>query len=308
MMTMMMKVRVFFLSMISAALPACGDPAGDGDSTSDDADITVENGCYDPAYVGVEAAEIGCGLLQSFGDPDFDMRFAEEVAIQSEFWKLSPTVYPFDECPGIRNALSSPQGFILFGINLTIGTILDTGSELPLAGALAHEWAHQVQFEFGWSDDGEPTVRSTELEADAFSGYYMGLAKSWSGEEIDTYFQTLFDLGDYQFNDPMHHGTPEERVAAGALGLLVAQQAIDNDTPYSHEELHQLFREMIARAIVEPATPLVVSVAQPELIAAVSAIAVGRHSIRTIPARPLDPTVRARLFPIRAADAPRVRR
>jgi len=223
-----------------------GCPSTTTDSVVQTFDVDV--GCYSPAYSGANTGQIGCGLTNTLGDPVLDQRFNEELWIQAQFWGLTPSVYIFDECPGNMNALSFPEGFILFGVQLTYDTIISTGSDLPIAGVLAHEWAHQVQFLYGWMNNGDPTVRRTELEADAFSGYYMGLAKAWAGSEMDSYFQMLESLGDTNFTHPQHHGTPEERRAAGALGMEVALEVAQSGVWKSYAELHAIFGDQRRRA------------------------------------------------------------
>src|SRR5260370_2312466 len=69
-----------------------------------------------------------------------------------------------------------------------------------IAGTLAHEYAHQLQFHNGWMRPTDNTVRTTELEADAFSGVYMGLVKGFGDQTIRAYFATLASFGDYYFN------------------------------------------------------------------------------------------------------------
>lgn len=203
--------------------------------------IGVEKGCYSNSYNGANSSQIGCGLINTFGNASFDQRFFEEIQIQNSYWGLNTAVYAFDECQGKKNALSFPDGYILFGRNMVYDVILSTNSEIPVAGVLAHEFAHQIQFAYGWQNNYEPTVRRTELEADAFSGFYLAMVKASAGAEIGTYFDTLFNIGDYQFNNAGHHGTPTERRAAGIYGLEVAFQSMSTGYLYSYQELHSLF-------------------------------------------------------------------
>lgn len=213
---------------------------------------SVQIGCYSASYQSYAPNAIGSGILSSSGNATFDFRFGQEVAIQYTFWAGVPaTVYLFDEGPGVINALALPQKVILLGRNLSIDVIVSTGTDLPIAGVLAHEWGHQVQFAFGWMNQQAPTVRLTELEADAFSGYYMGLAKGWAGPQLNTYFANLFKSGDYQFNHPSHHGTPNDRVAAGGLGMSVAAQSIRTGIRYSYLQLHSMFTSGIKSTILD---------------------------------------------------------
>ena len=133
------------------------------------------------------------------------------------------------------------MGVILFGRNLTNDILSNTQGGYGIAGSLAHEWAHQLQFRNGWQRPGDSTVRTTELEADAFSGLYMGLYKDADSSKLNAYFATLAHFGDYAFTDPSHHGTPDERVAAGLLGLTVANDMIQNGSRPSFLQIHDFF-------------------------------------------------------------------
>jgi len=206
-------------------------------------------GCYQPSFAGAAASNFGCGILPSFGNPLIDGPWQQEIQIQTQFFSGVPAqVYPLDECsPATMNAFATPDGFILMGRYFANDIIQRTGTNLPIAGVLAHEWAHRAQFTFGWMIRTEPTVRRTELEADMWSGLYMGLAKSWTGPLMQSYFQTLFNIGDFNFNSPNHHGTPNQRYAAGATGINLAFQLIQTNTRLGYEQIHAIFLNEVTR-------------------------------------------------------------
>ncbi len=248
--------RRSFLTSLAAGAAVCGCGGGGGSDDSAEAPAgprgslrTLGAGCYSPAMAGYDTGSIGCGIGTTFGDPWFDQRFIQELNLQAAFFAgFTPAVYVLDECSVVQaNALSDPRGFILFGRWLALKTIVETRSELPIAGILAHEWAHQMQFRFSWMQTSEPTVRRTELEADMWSGLYMGMAKLWAGPQLSAYFQALFNLGDFSFNDRNHHGTPNQRLAAGATGLNVAQQVLTSRQRLSVDQFHQIFLTEISR-------------------------------------------------------------
>ncbi|NNG27491.1 MAG: hypothetical protein HKM87_08190 [Ignavibacteriaceae bacterium] len=239
-----MKYNMLVVIVLSAFLFTCDRNENVLEPSNN---VQVQVGCWSPSYVGYANSQIGCGLLQSFGDANLDQQFNGEVGIQRSFWQgVNASVFIFDEC-GDKNALSFPQGYILVGINLFFDVIYSTGSTLPNATVLAHEWVHQVQFRYGWMNNNEPTVRRTELEADAFSGYYTLLIKSWAIEQFNTVFATLYNLGDYNYNNRGHHCTPQERVNAGYLGMNTAIFALQNGISYSYLDLHQIFGNQLAK-------------------------------------------------------------
>ena len=94
-----------------------------------------------------------------------------------------------------------------------------------LAYVVAHEYAHNVQSEFGISSTG-PTVKRQELQADCLAGvfanseYYAG---ALDAGDVEGAISEADFLGDFQYTDPGHHGTPEERAAAWRLGYNTGQ-------------------------------------------------------------------------------------
>ena len=98
-------------------------------------------------------------------------------------------------------------------------------------------------------DQTEPTARRTELEADMWSGLYMGLIKLWTGQYLQAFFQTLINIGDYNFNSPTHHGTPNQRYAAGATGLTLALQLLQTQTRLDYSQIHALFVNEVTRIV-----------------------------------------------------------
>ena len=201
-------------------------------------------GCY---AAGAGSGSLGCGVGRTLGDPAADAAFLSEIQYQSQFWGGVPaTVYVLDECqPEYANAYALPSREILFGRHLFHKLARQYGNGLPISGVLAHEWGHQVQFAYGWMNAGGGTVRPTELEADAFAGYFMALAKSWAWPLIGSYFQSVYNSGDTNFNHPSHHGTHQERLAAARLGFEAAGYAIRLGRPLHYVELHQAFRQQI---------------------------------------------------------------
>jgi predicted metalloprotease len=102
------------------------------------------------------------------------------------------------------------------------GTRHATG-DFSVAYAVAHEYAHSLQAELGViaspANDYTLTypVYKTELHADCWAGvwansaYYQGLLEAGDIEEA---FQSALDLGEYDYADPAHHGTPAQRSQA----------------------------------------------------------------------------------------------
>ena len=98
----------------------------------------------------------------------------------------------------------------------------DTG-DFSVAYVVAHEYAHELQNEIGiFTTAGSIyPVYKIELHADCWAGVW---AKSAEDEgildkgDIKEAGQTTLDLGDYAFDNPQHHGTPEQRNEAFLAG------------------------------------------------------------------------------------------
>ncbi len=187
----------------------------------------------------------GCGLLSSLGNAQMDAAFAQDIARQNEFWGLPTTVNVYYDCDGL-NALSFNQHVIIYGY----GLFWKLGSEAQdynvTTGVLAHEFGHQVQFAAGWVYPG-PTARARELEADGFGGFYYYLRLGWSSQQIQgDFLSTLSSIGDTNFTDPGHHGTPQERATMGGYGAYLAAYALQQAQPPSYEQLHEAFQQQIS--------------------------------------------------------------
>ncbi len=94
----------------------------------------------------------------------------------------------------------------------------------------AHEFAHHVQAEipaFGGPRPSPEESRRIELMADAFGAYYSAHARgaSFQTKRIVDVVESAFGAGDCRFDDPIHHGTPNQRGAAAAWGAGIADSA-----------------------------------------------------------------------------------
>jgi hypothetical protein len=248
-------IRVACVLTSMTALGGCGSPTKPSDKGDTQGDSGTVNsaksfvGCY---AAGTNLAGVGCGVVTTLGNAFADSRFFSEIQIQSAFWQGIPaTVFVINECsPQQKNAYAAPDGVIRFGLYLHNDLVAQYPDGLPVAGVLAHEWGHEVQFAYSWMNPNQSTVKPTELEADAFAGYYMGLAKLWAWSNITSFFNAVFNLGDYNFNSPQHHGTPQERLAAARLGFDTAFAASSSGRLLNYTDLHFIFSSNLPRAVL----------------------------------------------------------
>lgn len=240
-------VRVVLLTGL-LGMGGCCDLLGPCESDSNvvapPAQALGKPGCYAASYSA--GSGYGDRIGTSLGNPYYDQKMSEEVGIQRMFFNGVPASVwiLYESSPQQKNAYASPDGHILFGYHMFYYTV-QSFNELAVAGVLAHEWGHQTQFVHNWPT-GNPGM---ELEADAFSGYYMGLAKQWAWSQIQGYFANTYALGDYHFNHPSHHGTPDQRLAAAYLGVNTAIQVIRTGRPFSYQELHALFTQQLGSRV-----------------------------------------------------------
>jgi len=114
----------------------------------------------------------------------------------------------------------------------------------------AHEFGHHVQFELGVFDDyvGSPeTTRRTELMADGFGAYFCAHSRgaSFQANRFANVMSAAFAIGDCAFDDPGHHGTPNQREKAAQWGANRAASARNQGHVYSSAQLLVLFDEAL---------------------------------------------------------------
>lgn len=128
---------------------------------------------------------------------------------------------------------SGTWGSILFGRSLFLDQFSrykDNG--ISVLAIIAHEFAHIRQYRTNIIDQllqGETSVRRVELHADFLSGWYLGMRKQADASiSLWASGDTFRRIGDYEYNNSSHHGTPEQRIAASQAGFdSVADKVID---------------------------------------------------------------------------------
>lgn len=162
------------------------------------------------------------------GNPDLDKIINQEYSFLVQKFAVAPDLfYLYDGNTPNAYATSRisnqnhPDGTVLIGFSLIQQECLQsssgTCSAVPIV--MAHEFAHIVDFKFGTGLTG----KHKELFADYLAGCYM----YFRAVEFKTTFAqeaaiSFFQKGDYSFNSPLHHGTPEERYACLLAGYQLA--------------------------------------------------------------------------------------
>lgn len=120
------------------------------------------------------------------------------------------------------NPQNSPDGTIFIGINLLNQEYENTnGRFFSLPSILAHEFAHTVQHRAGFTQQG----KWRELHADFLAGYFIGHRERFAKQDVYQAMLTLYSKGDYDYNNPQHHGTPSERNEAFNAGYLLNKRS-----------------------------------------------------------------------------------
>jgi hypothetical protein len=194
-----------------------------------------------PAEAG---GQMGCLMLahsltrqelhSSSGNPGLDRAMIAELRRALQVIPVAPGFKFFrDDSP---NALATDaslvpdtEGTVLLGINLIRSEM--EGKEdggIAVAGICAHEIAHIYQFKHGWLQRlRKHNVAPVELQADFIAGYYMGVRQQFAAGRIQVFGESLFKKGDYEFNDPGHHGTPEQRLQLMMQGFSAGRRGVE---------------------------------------------------------------------------------
>ena len=113
---------------------------------------------------------------------------------------------------------------------LTLAAAGNAVGEFGLAYVIAHEYAHNVQFELGFYELLRPSdgVKAFELQADWIAGL-CGNAVYREGrydeQDVEQAISTAQAVGDFDFGTAQHHGTPDERRTAWLDGFRTGDPA-----------------------------------------------------------------------------------
>jgi predicted metalloprotease len=132
------------------------------------------------------------------------------------------------ELPGAEPAFFCPEDMTVYLSSPWLRTnIWSAGSsaessDFGVAYVIAHEVAHAVQHDLGVTDPPTATtVAPTELQADCLAGVWSDekyRLNQLDGSDIPEAVAAAASVGDYDFTDAGHHGTPDQRAAAFMVG------------------------------------------------------------------------------------------
>jgi hypothetical protein len=173
-------------------------------------------------------------VYRSTGDRTLDSQLDSELKSISGEFKVLPGFLVIDDgrqpnaFATTKTEISGTRGTVLFGTNLLMKELrAQEWGGTAVAGILAHEFGHIFQYSTPLHQNlaqGQATERLVELHADFLAGYYLGLKKRVNGGDIMAFARSIYSKGDWNFNSPGHHGTPEERVKSMLGGYKFSLQ------------------------------------------------------------------------------------
>lgn len=187
--------------------------------------------CY---WNGDSSGSSSGGLFTTTGAAWMDAGFNRELYYLRPMFGVNPAFFLYDDSGG-ANAQATPNvmspmfrdGTVVFGKELMTTELQKTGpsTNFTIPAIMAHEFTHILQFKTG---EHLPTMLA-ELEADYMAGWYMerrDRQSGWSSYSVMQGLQDFYDHGDYDFNEPDHHGTPEQRMASFRRGFQTGSQPL----------------------------------------------------------------------------------
>ena len=183
-------------------------------------------------------------LYKSTGDKELDkMLYYHKIKMENLFG-VQTQMYIYDDRQA-PNALAvrcqhfskCKDGTILFGYNMLLKQLwMSNYKEYAVVGVMAHEFAHILQY----SRNNDLPTKLKELHADYLAGYYLG-KEGLSIAQVEVFARSLFELGDYNFWHPDHHGTPQERVQAMVAGFMTGKH---------NRSVYEAYREGIQWVVI----------------------------------------------------------
>ncbi len=172
---------------------------------------------------------------RNIGYPNLDSLIYWEGNLLASIFGVNPAIL-------IINDWQSPNAFAYWGVTdpRFYGTIylgirllydelfsMDKGV-LAVVGIMAHEFAHILQ----WKYQSQLIGKYRELHADFLAGYYLGVKNYILYRDLCAFASSLFTKGDYNFWNPDHHGTPQQRVAAMNMGYGLGKSGSEINKAY----------------------------------------------------------------------------
>jgi hypothetical protein len=186
----------------------------------------------------VAATPDATAFAYSSGDPTTDQFLGRALLRLATTFKVRPGFAFFDDQRS-PNAFATPEtllpdtsGTVIMGKRLFSENMGHDDDGMTIIAICAHEYGHIHQFQSGYHDDLQrldTTVKPVELHADFLAGSFLALRKKEHADlNLLSVGQTFYQLGDTNFNQPQHHGTARERIAAITAGFDLARGGVQD--------------------------------------------------------------------------------
>jgi hypothetical protein len=174
-------------------------------------------------------------MIPHSANRNFDYALAHTLAKLTHVFKVKPGFAYYDDS-GAMNAyatsaarLNGSDGTILFGERLLKSLLAARENpDVGVAAVCAHEFGHILQYKHGLAkklQEGQPTAKRVELQADLFAGYFAGIRKrERPGFPAAVFATTQQNFGDDNIRHSNHHGTKKERADAIVQGFNASFQ------------------------------------------------------------------------------------
>jgi hypothetical protein len=184
--------------------------------------LTQSNGIVAPGAQSIE-------ILDSSGDTATDHFLGVALRRLALTFDVRPGFGFYDDrrAPNAfataRSVFAGSDGTVLMGLILFSHFIRQSNDDgMTIIAICAHEFGHIYQLTkeyYAPLQALELTDRPIELHADFLAGYFLAQRKKdHSDLELRRVGEAFYKMGDTNFNNPKHHGTSDERIAAIAAG------------------------------------------------------------------------------------------
>lgn len=174
-------------------------------------------------------------IIPGSGDKEFDFALAQTLFRLSEVFGVVPSFAYYDDYDGpnawatSRKKMENPDGTVLFGLRYLRGALAQREApDIWVTSVCAHEFGHIVQYKRGIGNlnNGQTTVKRSELHADFLAGFYAGRVKLQRPAYPAAVFAAQhYAAGNYNYQHPSFHGTPDERANAVVRGFEAAYRS-----------------------------------------------------------------------------------
>jgi len=167
-----------------------------------------------PRYVGDDLRQFTAILNDAYSV----LGLSGDLAVRRHY--ICVGLYDYHPTP---NAMSYSQGYIAIDPRI-VESLYQSGTTHAVSFLLLHEFGHQLQYWFGTRMTYYPTTRGVELTADCI-GAALDTMRWWRSKQaldehsMNAMLASIAAMGNYDFHNPYHHGTPYQRMRATVAGV-----------------------------------------------------------------------------------------